>query len=119
MSPMGVSGWWPQAWANKRDTFLPVGYKSRKASRRKWPVVALFKTQVWRPLGFRASSQEGPVWEGKGERRGGGRAHRWRVGIGSNSALLDKPSAQLLWVKVLAYLAPGVSPGLACARLPT
>lgn len=41
------------------------------------------------------------------------------MGSGSNSAWLDKPGAQLLWVKVLAYLAPGMSPGLACARLPT
>lgn len=55
---------------------------------------------------------------GKGERRGG-RARGWRVGSGSNSTLLDKPGAQLLWVEVLGYLAPGMSPRLAYDQLST
>lgn len=80
-------------------------------------MVALFKIQVWSSLGFRASSQEGPVSEER-ERRGG-RARGWRVGSGSNSTLLDKPGAQLLWVEVLGYLAPGMSPRLAYDQLST
>lgn len=118
MSPMGALRGAATGLSQQKGQVLASLIKTQKGIQEEWPVVALFKIQVWSSLGFWASSQEGPVSGGKGERRGG-RARGWRVGSGSYSALLDKPGAQLLWVEVLGYLAPGMSPGLACARLPT